>query len=87
MPRGLSISMVVLIAGLAFAATGYAQISQTPTGCTASCQTVGSTYSCDAQGAGADCKLDRSKNQAICTDGTKTTTCECAGANAGCTTK
>ncbi len=87
MRHALSISTIALIGGLAFAAAGYAQIEKTPTGCTASCQTVGSTYSCNAEGASAECKLDRAKNQAICTDGTKTTTCECAGATAGCTTK
>jgi hypothetical protein len=47
--------------GLAFAATGYAQIERPPTGCTASCQTVGSTYSCNAEGASANQRESKSK--------------------------
>jgi hypothetical protein len=59
MRHALSISTIALIGGLAFAATGYAQIEKTPTGCTASCQRLGSIYSCNAEGASAECKLQQ----------------------------
>lgn len=59
-------------------------------GCSASCGGLGgggNNLSCSANGAGATCTKSADPSQVVCTDGTNTTTCPCAPANAACTTK
>lgn len=69
-------------AAAAPAATGGGTLS-----CTAECNYSNvRKFTCSASGDAAQC-LSANNNTAVCTNGSRTTTCNCSDANSGCVTK